>query len=463
MANTDEVLVLRPQAGPQEAMMATAADISVAGGAAGGGKTWSLLAEPLRHIDNPHCGAVVFRRTYPQITAEGGLWDEAAEMYPLFGGLANQGTLSYRFPRGLRVKFAHMQYEADRYAWKGAQIPVLLFDQLEDFYESQFWFLTSRNRSVAAGFAPYVRATCNPVPDDDPVGGWLHDLVSWWIDQETGYARPDRAGAMRWFVRVDDEIQWGDTREEMEELHPGIPPRSFTFIPATLEDNQILMKADPNYVASLMALPLVEREQLRMGNWKIKPAAGKRFNRAWFKLLPVMPTDVRQWVRYWDKAGTEGGGAYSAGGLLGLRPNGDVVVADMERGQWSALQRNTVIRQKAAADKLLGVPVVIWVEQEPSAGGKESAEISIRELAGHEVHADPPSRDKWARSGPLASQCEAGNVYLVAGEWNEAFLREAHSFDGKKGFMDQVDAVCGAYNKAVLHKPKLHRATWGRR
>ena len=73
--------VIRPQPGPQERFLATPADICIYGGAAGGGKTFALLMEPIRHLKNPGFGAVILRKNITQITAEGGLWDESFEVY----------------------------------------------------------------------------------------------------------------------------------------------------------------------------------------------------------------------------------------------------------------------------------------------------------------------------------------------------------------------------------------------
>jgi predicted phage terminase large subunit-like protein len=458
-------LSVRPQVGPQELFLSSPADIAIVGGAAGGGKTWALLLEPVRHVDNSAFGAVIFRRTYPQIKNEGGLWDEAAELYPLnpLDGIPNENDLEYRFPGGMTVAFSHMQHAKDALKWTGAQVPLIGFDQLEEFEESQFWYLLTRNRSARAGIRPYVRATCNPVPADDLVGGWLHRLISWWLDEETGYAIPERSGVLRWFVRIDEELHWADDCAELEARFPGTPPKSLTFIPAKLEDNPALMKADPGYRATLLAMPLVERERLLGGNWKIKATGGNVLNRAWFKTaLSVMPTDVDSWVRYWDKAGTEGGGKWSAGVLMGRRAAGRFIVADVVRGQWSSLNRETVIRQTAEADKARG-NVDIWVEQEPGSGGKESAETTIRNLAGFTIHAERVTGDKLTRSGPFTAQVEAGNVDLFVAHWNEKFLAEAQNFNGLTGVMDQIDASSGALNKLSVG-PRPVRAVeikWG--
>src|ERR1017187_461066 len=102
-----EPIELRPQAGPQENFLTTTADIAIYGGAAGGGKSWGMLFEPLRHIDNPKFGCVIFRRTAVQVRNEGGLWDESTNIYSLFSAHPRSDVLEWRFPSGAKIKFAH--------------------------------------------------------------------------------------------------------------------------------------------------------------------------------------------------------------------------------------------------------------------------------------------------------------------------------------------------------------------
>lgn len=439
------LLEIRPQEGPQEAFLSSPADIVIYGGQAGGGKSFGLLLEPVRHVGNPNFGGVIFRRTSPEITNEGGLWDECAEIYPLLGAVPRKSPhLEWNFPSGMRVQLAHMQHAKDRFAWTGAQIPFIGFDQLEGFEEIQFWYMLSRNRSARAGIKPYIRATCNPVPDDDEVGGWLNKLIAWWWDPATGYPIEERSGVIRWFVRFEEKIEWGDSPQELERRFPGEEPKSLTFIKAELDDNPALTKKDPGYRTNLMALPRVERERLLHGNWKIKATAGMVFDRSWFDIIPAMPTDILAWVRYWDKAATKLGGKYSAGVLMGYRRCKRWIIADVVRGQWSSNDREKVLKQKSQID---GPFVSVWVEQEPGSGGKESAENTVVNLAGVNVRAERVTGDKVTRAGPLSAQAEARNVDLLLGPWNEAFLVEAQNFDGEHGFSDQIDAASGAFNK----------------
>jgi Terminase large subunit, T4likevirus-type, N-terminal len=260
---------IRPQAGAQERFLACSADIGIYGGAAGGGKSFGLLMEPLRHIGNEHFGGVIFRRTSPQITNEGALWDEAGKLYPLVGGQARVGDLEYRFASGSSVSFRHLQHEATKFDWQGAQVPFIGFDELTHFTKSQFFYMLSRNRSTC-GIRPYIRATCNPDADS-----WVAEFIGWWIDQETGLPIPERAGVLRYFIRISDALIWGASPEELREKHGAdVQPKSVSFIPAKLTDNPELMAADPGYLANLMALGAVERARLLGGNWKIRSAAG---------------------------------------------------------------------------------------------------------------------------------------------------------------------------------------------
>ncbi len=250
------------------------ADIAIYGGSAGAGKSFSLLLEALRHTPtNPDFYAVFFRRTTTQIRNPGGLWDESTKLYPLSGGNPVQTILEWKWSGGGRVKMAHLEHEKTVYDWQGSQIPLIGFDEITHFTESQFFYMLSRNRSMC-GVRPYVRATCNPDADS-----WVAQFLEWWIDHN-GFAIPERSGVLRWFVRVKGEIKWADTREECIEKHGfanleiddplQVQPKSVTFIYAKLEDNQELMKADPGYRANLLALDIVSQARLLDGNWKIK-------------------------------------------------------------------------------------------------------------------------------------------------------------------------------------------------
>jgi len=177
---------------------------------------------------------------------------------------------------------------------------------------------------------------------------------------------------------------------------------------------------------------------------------GNRFKRDWFPIVDASPTEATR-VRYWDKAATAGGGDYTAGVLM-ARAEGRYYVEDVVRGQWSSGAREKVIRQTAELDRARG-HVTIWVEQEPGSSGKDSAEATVRNLAGFDVHVERATGDKAVRAEPYAAQCEAGNVRLVRGAWNGAYIAEMTAFPNGTND-DQVDGSSGAFNK-------LATPSWG--
>ena len=312
---------------------ASSADITIYGGAAGGGKSWSLLWEPesAGHLDNPDFGAVIFRRTYPEIMNEGGLWDESYKLYPLLGGVPKEGSLRWVFPSGARVTFAHLQREQDVLKYHSSQIPLIEFDELTTFTEYQFWYMLSRNRSTC-GVRPYMRAGCNP-----DVASWVARLIEWWIDQTTGYPIPERAGVVRYFVRDGETLRWGDEPKALERQYPDTEAKSLTFIPARLEDNRVLMEKDPGYRANLLALPRIERERLHKGNWLISNAKGEwsadYFGRhLYFDRWPERGLVVIAWDP--SKGADAKFGDYSSFTILMRDPKGGLW-ADALLGRWS--------------------------------------------------------------------------------------------------------------------------------
>lgn len=325
-----------PQPGPQEMFAATPADIAIYGGAAGGGKSFGLLFEPLRHIENPDFGAVIFRRTYPEITNEGALWDESQRLYPWVGGVSKVGDLSWTFESGATVSFAHMQREADVMKWHSSQIPLIEFDELTTFTERQFVYMLSRNRSTC-GVRPYVRVGTNP-----DAASWVARWVEWYIDPTTGYPIPERAGKIRWFIRDGQTLRWANSVAELEREYPDKAQfaKSFTFIPAKLEDNRVLMAKDPGYQANIEAQERVERERLGRGNWLVSSAQGEwpqeYFGRhLWFDLWPNDHERTLCTIAWDPSKGTDASwGDYSAMTVL-VRDRAGRLWADALMGHWN--------------------------------------------------------------------------------------------------------------------------------
>jgi len=453
-----KVVELRPQPGPQEMFLATKADICIYGGAAGGGKTYGLLLDALRHKNRPGFGEVIFRKNSIQIYNEGGLLDESLRMYSGIKGaeLKHSPRPQWTFNGKGKVSFAHIDGDDDLKKFQGSQMAAIGFDELTHFTESQFFYMLSRNRTTC-GIKPYVRATCNPDADS-----WVAKFIEWWIDPDTGYPIKERSGKIRWMIRRNETLYWADTIEELWERfelktqEEKQEPKSVTFIMSTLYDNQILMKQDPSYISNLKALSVVERERLLYGNWKIKPAAGLYFKRSQIgQMLTMIPNDVVRWVRAWDLAATaegEGGEpAYTAGVLMGKRKNGRYIVADVINVRQTAADVRKTIKFTAMSDIAKYKRVKIRLPQDPGQAGKDQAQSYIKYLAGFDVTAIPESGSKEVRAEPMAAQWQAGNFDVLIADWNEAYFNQLESFPMSK-FKDMVDAGSSAFSQLELKK-----------
>jgi predicted phage terminase large subunit-like protein len=461
------VVRIGAQPGSQEKFLSSPADIVFYGGEAGSAKTAGLVLEALRCFDVPKAGAILFRRTSPQLEGPGSLWELMREWYPALSARLTQNPFKAVFPSGASVRLGHLQHESDKEDHQGKGYSLIGFDELPHFTEGQFWYLYSRCRSTS-GVKSYIRATMNPDPDS-----WVKKLILWWLDDRGEFARPERSGVIRYFYRIGDTLEWGDSAAEMVERYPEmkdeegkqIPPTSFTFILGRLADNKILLKIDPGYRARLMSLPRVERERLlgsgQGGNWRIRPAAGLYFRRGWFRVIQAAPTDLVQVVRAWDKAASQvtdanPNPAWTRGVKMGVTRGGRYVVLHLEslRGSWN--QVLTTMRNTATQDTK-GVKICIW--QDPAQAGKVDVGLTKGVLSGFRVESEIAREDKLVYAGPFSTQVEAGNVDVLEGPWNDEFFQELEMFpDGKlkdiadacsRGFLALEKAGVRAYQRAM--------------
>lgn len=476
---------LRPQPGPQETFLSSSADIVIYGGSAGGGKTWGLLMDQLRDIDVPGFGALILRRTYPEITNLGGLWDESEKVYPHAAGKPTRGDLIWRFSSGARVEFGHLQYEKDLSKYDGAQIASIGWDQLEHFTEKMFWYLQIRNRSMC-GVPSRIRATCNPDPDSwliTGASGWGSGFIGWWIGED-GYAIPERSGIVRWFVRYQESLYWADDKESLvqkfQEIDPDVIPVSVTFILATVYNNRRLLEIDKTYLPKLKALPLVERERflgdmVKGGNWKVKPAAGKVFNRTWFEIVDSVP-DGGVDCRGWDFAATlkdikSDDPDFTASVKMRLHPDGFITVTDMIEERMVEIDEFilSISKQDKAIAASQGARYrVRWGQEPASAGIRETARLK-RLLAGMDADGMSEAGDKLVKWRPLASFAQTGKMRVLAAPWTDRFLAHLHGQpdfdhdDVTDGTRLAFDGLQGAATTEQKAQPNPWTATAKRR
>lgn len=221
-------------------------------------------------------------------------------------------------------------------------------------------------------------------------------------------------------------------------------PRSTRFEDPRTEDGELLNpKRYGEQELKELELELGEYAAAGQLQQRPEPRGGGMIEVENLKIVDSLPSPVSAVVRYWDKAGTQGGGAATAGVKMARLEDGTYVVLDVRRGHWKASVREQHIKQTAESD---GPSVVVWVEQEPGSGGKESAENTVKNLAGFVCRVDKVTGSKEVRADPFSSQVNIGNVVLLRGAWNNEYLSEARKFPVGK-YKDQIDASSGAFNK----------------
>lgn len=280
-------MIIQPQEGFQKDFMINPADIVIGGGAAGAGKTFSLLIEGARFGHLPKYQAAIFRRLTTMIPAS--LWLPSENLYNYFRpkprGVPNK--YEWWFSETSRLKFTHLQYDKDALSHQGAEYAFIGFDELTHFTSKQFWYLTSRNRTTC-GIKPYIRATCNPES-----AGWVKNLVKHYIypddyhiEELQGMPIKEMRGKVLFFKRDGDNLFWGNSKKEIIQKYPelfdtnemregeklGIKKEdfitSFSFIGGSVFENKELLKVNSGYLSNLSQLSPEMKSQLLKGCWK---------------------------------------------------------------------------------------------------------------------------------------------------------------------------------------------------
>lgn len=371
------------------------------GGAAGGGKSEALLMAALQYADVNGYAAILFRRTYADLSLPGALMDRAHEWLDGTAAHWSDKNKTWSFPSGASLTFGYLETERDKFRYQSAQFQYVGFDELTQFTETQYRYLFSRLRRLEGAPIPVrMRGASNP-------GGVGHE----WVKRRL----------------ITEALDYGRV-----------------FIPAKLEDNPYLDREE--YDKFLAELDPVTRLQLRRGDWTAR-AKGKKFKREWFQIMDAAPADLR-WVRFWDCAATEKDEEdagddpdYTVGLRLGTNGQGTFFVADVQRDRLSPGGVESLILQTA---KLDGAVVSIRMEQEPGSSGKTVIADYVRKLVGYDFKGIPSTGSKEVRANPVSAQAEAGNIKLIAAPWNGAFLDELEAFPTDGAHDDQVDGLSGA-------------------
>ena len=232
-----EKVIFSPNKGPQEDFLAAGETDVLYGGAAGGGKSYAMLVDPLRYAHRPAHRALILRRSMPELRE---LIDKSRELYPkAFPGCKYREVEKlWNFPSGAKIEFGFLERDADVYRYQGQAYSWIGFDEITHLPTEFSWnYLASRLRTTDKEIIPYMRCTANP-------GG----VGAHWVKKRYIDSAPPNLS----FEGTD-----GLTRK---------------FIPARLEDNPYLAY-DGRYEQMLKALPPTQRRQLLEGNWDVNEGA----------------------------------------------------------------------------------------------------------------------------------------------------------------------------------------------
>jgi len=372
------------------------------GGAGGPGKSVGLLMAALQYVDTKDYAALIIRRTYADLSLPGALMEVSRSWLTNTDARWSDMEKSWHFPAGASLTFGYLDNIRDLDRYQSAAFQFIGFDELTQFPERYYTYMFSRTRRLMGSSVPIrMRSASNP-------GNIGHDWVKRRFMDERSTAR--------------------------------------VFLPAKLADNPHIDAAE--YHKSLAELDPITQRQIEDGDWTARHG-GSKFRREWFEIVDVAPAEVTS-VRCWDMAATEAKAGKDPDWTVGLRmgrtANNILYIMDIRRMRGTPNTTEQLIKQTAELD---GRAVKIRMEQEPGSSGiKAIDDYKRRVLMGYDFKGVPSTGSKEVRANPVASQAEAGNIKIVRGSWNTAFLDEIELFP--QGSHDDIcDALSGALDALV--------------
>lgn len=353
------------------------------GGAAGGGKSYALLAAALMYAHVPNYSAVLIRRSIPDLSQPGGLipmshdWLQGTDAH--WGAVKKQWT----FPSGATLNFGHLEREEDMYKYQGGEYDFVGFDEVTQIPEVPYTYLFSRMRQsldlVAAGVPLRMRCSANP-------GGKHHE----WVKER--------------FIKTAHADRY--------------------FIPSTYKENPHLDQAA--YAKTLSKLNPVTRAQLERGDWDIV-ATGNMFNPMDIPIVAGRhPQDARR-CRVWDLATGSETSDWTVGSLIAIHDD-QIRVEHVWREKAEPGRMEKAMAKMAELD---GRHVPILVEQERgSAGQLYLAHLRRDVLKGYTVIPQIPTGHKEDRAMHASALSSQGRVEMTEASWNQTALSELSQFPG---------------------------------
>lgn len=450
-----EITILSPLSKKQETYLNDSEnDIIVWGGAAASGKSFiSALDILINGYDDSDFRAGIIRKTKEQLKGAGALYDECVQMYSKFNVKPKGNELSFHFPEGAIVRMGYLDKPADKHNYQGWQVTRFLVDEAQQLCEEGIAYLLSRLRSKSKQ-KHQLKLTCNP-DYDSFLRVWLEKAG--YLD-EKGFPLKERDGKTVYFAEIAGETVFEQTLESFEEKYGKgddaiADPLKFVYYSANVYDNPWVVKYKKDYLKKLENLKQIEKERLLLGCWYSRAMASGMFKREWVTIIDKTDVPIQsKKVRAWDRAGTLPSTSYPdpdwTVGIKGcLDDVGNLYIIDMVRFRDRPAKVQMTIEDTAKRD---GGYTLVAIPQDPGASGKEAADYSRAKLLkqGATVRVVKARKAKELRFEPVAIAAQNRNIFVVKGDWNNAFFEELEQLDftTNKTHDDIADALSDLYS-----------------
>ena len=364
------------------------------GGAAGGGKTETLLMLPIVKKDNlgrplyeHHKFKMLYlRRTLPELDRE--VIPRSRDFYPYVGFLPYQDQKKrWTHKSGAIIQFGHCEHEKDVQKYDTSEYNIIAFDEATSFTPNQYEYLTfSRCRSASPDLPAYVRCGTNP-------GNIGH-----------GYFR----------TRFVEPAKEGNTILKETKINQ-VTKQPYTilriFIPSKATDNPYLMKSDPDYFNRMGNLPAAERAAKQDGDWW--SFSGQVFDDWRIQPFPDEPgnavhvVDTFSIPQYWPRLLSIDWGysAMTIAGWYAINPNpSPKYPATIYKYREYSCKKTKISIWASDIARLSNGEQLLDIVLDPSAWGERGDELSIAEQFAQVSGLKPRRADNNRVSGKLLLQ-----------------------------------------------------------
>lgn len=416
------------------------ADELLYGGAAFGGKSYWLVQHVIdQMVDHPGNRGVIFRRVFPSLNRT---IVPKVRAFVQGVGVYNETMHEVRFRNGSFLELATLQRPEDADAYLGAEYGVVAFEELTEFYESQYLALIGRLRAPVDGVRPHAASTTNP-------GGIGHK----WVKRR--FVKPEKIDIEEGSAPPRPLEVWRPRATE-ENSTPEFPPLSRAFVPATMDDNAIGMERDPAYRVRLRAnTSRGKRKALELGDWDaIDAVEGALWEQQWLDAYRVdfAPDSLLRVVGVDPSDGDDGGDAYGiAVASQGLDRRGYLEQSYGWHKPINELIDSTVqLASDVGADRIV---------VERNHGGKWLIAAFKARHPNVKIDEVWASDSKRTRAEPIAGLFEPVNDEppraVVVGNWPD-LEEQMTTFTGAPGSKspDELDAAVWALTDVMGFRPK---------